>query len=248
MKIVKILLKALLLCTALGYFIFAIVKSRSPQEAVCTGMEYQFLDSGQTSLINQEDVEHLLGQQKISPKGKLLADIDIPGIEQTLSDNPYIDTVVCYYTASGKLCLRVKPLHPLLHIFANDGDEFYMDENGVAMPGGGRNIDLPVVTGHVTREYASNHLLPLGRFLQENTYWNNQAEQIYVDSKGNVEIIPRFAEQRILLGKPEEYADKLERVRLFYEKGMPKIGWNKYSTINAAYRGEIICTKRIETK
>lgn len=245
MKIIKTLLKALLLLTALGYFIFAIVKvSRSPQEAICTGIEYQFVDTEQVRLIEQNDVNKLLGKHQISPKGKTLANIDVRHIEQLLFECPYIDTVNCYHTASGKLHIRIKALHPLLHVFASNGDEFYVDNEGRIMPAGGRNVDLAVVTGHVTQEYAANHLVPLGRYLEENDYWNKLVEQIYIDQKGNVEIIPRFAEQNILLGKPQNYVEKLERVRSFYEKGMPKIGWNKYKTINAAYEGQIICTKK----
>ena len=37
--------------------------------------------------------------------------------------------------------------------------------------------------------------------------------------------------------------EKLARVRLFYEKAMPKAGWNKYNVIDATYADQIICTK-----
>lgn len=239
----KTLLKTLLLLAALGYLVFAVVKvSRPAKEMVCTGVEYQFADSGQVNLVDKAAVEHLLGQHKISPKGKTMADIDMRSIEEMLSASPYIDTVSCYHTASGKLCIRIKPMHPMLHVYASDGDEFYADAQGNIIPPGGLSTDLTIVTGHVDRKNV-NTLLALGRFLNEDPYWSQQTEQVNVDTKGRVEIIPRFADQRILLGEPKNFADKLERVRLFYEKAMPKTGWNKYNTLNVAYQGQIICTK-----
>ena len=241
---IKTLLKTLLLLATVGYLIFALVKvSRPADEMVCTGVEYQFADSGAVSLIDKQMVSNQLAQHKISPKGKTLADIDIPGIERQLSANPYIDTVTCYHTASGKLCIRIKPLHPIMHVFAEDGDEFYVDKLGNVMPAGGLSTNLPVITGHATRKYASTRLIGLATLLMDDPYWSHQAQQVYIDSKGQVEIIPRISEQRILLGEPKNYAEKLEHVRLFYEKGMPKTGWNKYNVVNAKYRNQIICTK-----
>ena len=241
---IKTLLKTLLLLAALGYLAFALIKvSRPPQEMVCTGVEYQFLDSTETRLIDQQMVSNQLAQHKISPKGKTLADIDIKGIEKLLSANPYIDTVTCYHTASGKLCIRIKPLHPIMHVFAEDGDEFYLDRQGHVMPAGGLGTNLPVVTGYATRKYASTKLIPLATLLKDDPYWSRMAQQVNIDSKGHVEIIPRISEQKIRLGEPKNFAEKLQHVRLFYEKGMPKTGWNKYNVVNAAYRNQIICTK-----
>lgn len=241
---IKTILKTLLLLAAVGYLIFALAKvSRPANDMVCTGVEYQFADSGQTALIDCKMVEHQLAQYKIAPKGCKLADIDIRDIEQKLSQNPYIDTATCYHTAAGKLCIRIRPLHPLLHVFDDGGDEFYVDRQGRIMPAGGLSVNLPIITGHANRKFASTRLITLAQLLTEDPYWSHQAQQVYVDSKGNIEITPSYAGQRILLGEPKNLENKLQRVRLFYEKGLPKIGWNKYNVINATYNKQIICSK-----
>lgn len=245
MNILKIIFKTLLLLTALGYLAFALFKiSRPTGEMICTGVEYQYVDSELVRLIDDEMMDKYLGHFKISPKGKAFDDIDITNIGTKLSTIPYIDSVTVYHTAAGKLCIRIIPYHPLLHVYAQDGDEFYVDENGVIAPAGGLNTRLPIVTGNVTRKYASTRLIVLGQFLRDNEYWNEQVEQININSKEHVEIIPRYIGQRIILGEPKDIANKLERVRLFYEKALPKTGWNIYHTINASYKGQIICTKQ----
>ena len=91
--------------------------------------------------------------------------------------------------------------------------------------------------------FAVQVMLALGKLLQNDEYWNKETQQISVDEKGWIEIIPRYSGQRILLGEPKDLEEKLARVRLFYEKAMPKVGWNKYSIINAIYKDQVICKK-----
>lgn len=245
MKILSTIFKALLLLSAIGYLVFALFKiSRPTGEMICTGVEYQYVDSDLVRLVDDDIIDKYMGHFKISPKGKAFDDIDIAGIGQKLSTMPYIDSINVYHTAAGKLCIRIIPYHPLLHIYAQDGDEFYVDEQGVIAPAGGCNTRLPIVTGHVTRKFASTRLIALGQFLRDNAYWNKQVEQININQKEEVEIIPRYVGQRILLGEPKDIAEKLNRVQLFHEKTLPKTGWNIYHTINASYKGQIICTKQ----
>ena len=155
-----------------------------------------------------------------------------------------MDTVTCYHTAAGKLCIQVTPRCPIMHVFADDGDEFYVSSKGIIMPAGGLSVDLPVVTGSVTRQFASTRLMPLAKLLCTDEYWSREAQQVYIDKQGEVEIIPRVNEQKILLGEARNFSEKLQRVRLFYEKAMPKVGWNKYSVIDASYENQVVCTRR----
>jgi len=241
---IKTILKTLLLLAAVGYLVFALIKvSRPAQEMVCTGIEYVFTDSNEVSLIDRKMTEELLLKHKISPKGQTFADINNNTIEELLEESPYIDSVTCYHTATGKLCIRIATFHPILHVYANDGDEFYVDKSGIIMPAGGINTDLPIVTGHVSRKYASTKLLNLSTILQNDEYWGDMTQQINIDQDGNVEITPRICEQKIKLGEPKNLEAKLQRVRTFYEKAMPKTGWNKYNVVNATYDNQIICTK-----
>lgn len=243
-KILTTILKTLLLLVAMGYMVFALVKvSRSPQEMICTGVEYQFTDSGQVCLIDRSGIEAILAQHKISPKGQILADINIGDIERYVAASPYVDSVLCYHTASGKLCIRVMPLHPMFHVLDEDGNEYYVTADGQAMPGGKLGADVLVVTGHVDRGFATSHLVNVCRYITEDAYWDDLTEQIYIDRHNNIEIIPRFTGQRIQLGDYKDVEDKLRRVRLFYEKGMAKTGWDKYNVVSAAYKGQIICKK-----
>ena len=41
-----------------------------------------------------------------------------------------------------------------------------------------------------------------------------------------------------------DFEKKLENLKLFYEKAIPKVGWEKYSIINLKYKNQIVCTKK----
>ena len=73
MKILTNIFKALLLLAALGYLAFALIKiSRPTGEMLCTGVEYQYVDSDMVCLVDDDAMDKYLGHFKISPKGKTL--------------------------------------------------------------------------------------------------------------------------------------------------------------------------------
>ena len=81
-------------------------------------------------------------------------------------------------------------------------------------------------------------------FLQNNSFWNAQVEQIHVLPSRNVELVPRVGDHLIYLGRLDNYENKLKRVKAFYEKALNQVGWNKYSRINVEFGNQIICTKK----
>ena len=84
----------------------------------------------------------------------------------------------------------------------------------------------------------------MGNFFSKILQNINPIVQIYVDEKNNVELIPRVGNHNIILGDASDLENKLEKLMIFYKKGLSKTGWNEYSTINLKYKNQIVCTKR----
>ena len=110
---------------------------------------------------------------------------------------------------------------------------------------------MPVATGRISRPYAQKHLARLGNYIVNNEFWNSQVEQISVstnsDNEYTITLIPRIGHHTINLGTIDNFENKLARLHTFYEKALPTIGWDKYTTINLEYDGQIIC-KKTKTK
>ena len=63
-----------------------------------------------------------------------------------------------------------------------------------------------------------------------------------------MEIVPRVGDQIVYLGTLDNFQKKLRNLRIFYDKAMGTVGWNKYKRINLEYDNQIICTKRNKSK
>ena len=120
-----------------------------------------------------------------------------------------------------------------------------MKNHGIIMPISHRYVaHVPVESGYIEKELATTDLYKFALFLQENDFWNDQVEQIFVHPDNEVELIPRVGNHRIMLGTFEGFEEKLDKLQLFYEQAIPKVGWEKYSIINLKYKNQIVCTKK----
>lgn len=209
-------------------------------DRVCTGMELEVEDSLSLGLISRDEVLAIMKQKKMSYEGKKICDINLGYIERTLSSSPYIDTATCTFNAAGMLRLNVIPKIPALHIMAENGEEYYIDRRGDDMPVGNITGNISIATGKITKDFARTKLAPLACCIQDSAFWRAQVQQIDVVSPRDVRLYTRFADHVILLGEPEGLPDKLWRMRVFYAKGLPETGWNRYKTISVAYDGIVI--------
>ena len=240
----KLAIVALLLALCC-YFVVAVTVWRKPSGAVvCNGVEVTVEGSPHAGFIDGREVRRLLVASKCDPQGEQMDDISLMVIEKALLKNPYIEEVACHKTPGGKVCVRVRQRSPILHVMAADGGDYYLDETGKKMPKSQYFADLVVATGHITPQYARANLTMLGRCIKADPFWNNQIQQIYVTSKGEVELVPRVGNHVVLLGQPVGVEQKLQRLRDFYTKGLNKVGWNKYSAVSLKYDNQIICTKK----
>jgi cell division protein FtsQ len=81
-------------------------------------------------------------------------------------------------------------------------------------------------------------------YINDDDFWSAQIDQIYVDGKDEVTLIPRVGNHIVHLGTFENYEGKLRNLEAFYDKVLPEVGWNKYSTINLEYKDQVVCKKR----
>lgn len=242
----KIILLIVMLLTA-AYLVMAFLFINSkPRGVVCEGIEVKVKGTDYPDILSKKSIESILASKRLNPKGKNIDSINIHAIEQELSHLSLIDNVECYKTPSGKLAVDIICRKPILRVMAANGENYYIDEKGKAMPllHGGHTFYLPIVTGYVEKSFSTEKLHNFGLFLQKDHFWNSQIEQINVLVGNKIELIPRVGDNIIYLGTIDNYEEKLNRVRRFYTEALNKIGWNKYSRINVEYGNQIICTKK----
>src|SRR5690606_41415523 len=80
--------------------------------------------------------------------------------------------------------------------------------------------------------------------LKEEPLWSNQIVQLYVDSRQDIEIVPRVGTQPLVIGDADKLDEKFARLEIFYKNILPKVGTDAYEKVKVTYDGQIICERR----
>jgi len=230
----------------LAYLAFALVyiNQGEKKDIICKELRIDIVDTLDRYYFKENEIRNSINKAGLSPIGKEFSAISLTEIENKLKENRLIRQAECYKTVDGTVRVKVYQRIPLLRVFSQRGS-YYVDEEGEKMPVPENFAAyLPVASGYIEDEYATKQLYEFALFLQQDKFWNSQIKQIYVASNGDVELTPAVGNHQIILGKIENYKENLEKLRLFYEKGLSKVGWNKYSVINLKFKNQVVCTKK----
>ena len=240
----KTAIKIFLLLAVVGYLVVAIWKfGGQAEDRTCEGIRVEIIDSIPDGFITDEYVRSILTRNKISPEGMKISEVSLEQIEQLMLEESHIERASCYYDAAGRLCIKVVPQQPILHVISQKGEDYYLSSTGLTMSTGTFNVDLCVATGNITKKFAAEHLLEFARYIHDDLFWSEQIEQIHVVSPEEIELYPRVGQHVIELGSVNGFQEKLSRLRTFYREGLERVGWNKYKKISLAYDGQVVCTK-----
>lgn len=241
-KILHIVLALLLL----SYFAFAVafMNPKANIDKACTTMQIEVVENGETSYLSNAQVESFLKKANVNPVGKKMSAISTEFIEKALKEYKLIKDVESFKTVDGTVKIKVYQRIPVIRIISEKGN-YYVDKEGQIMPVPSNFAAyVPIATGNISEGYAKDQLYSFALFLQSHKFWNKQIEQIHVAPNLDIELTPRKGNHSIVLGKIENYEENLDKLELFYEKGLNKVGWNKYSIINLKYKNQVVCTKR----
>lgn len=231
------------------YLVLAITAFNRPDEraTVCSEVKIDIEQGKTDGFLNPGEVKRMLERQHLYPLAQPMQNVSTRSIEEALMKSPFIDEAQCYKTQSGHVCIWLRQRLPLIHVMADNGECYYLDNQGSILPSTGFTLDLIVATGIISREYASQVLAPLAVTLHDNTFWQNQIVQLNVLADGTLELIPRVGDHVVYLGAPTDIPQKLDRLRKFYKYGLSQAGWNRYERISVEFGNQIICKKRKKT-
>ena len=196
----KTAFKIFLLLAVVGYLVVAIWKfGGEAEDRTCEGVRVEIIDSIPDGFITDDYIRSILTKNKISPQGMKISAINLEQIEQLMLDESHIERASCYYDAAGRLCIKVVPQQPILHVINQKGEDYYLSSTGLTMPTASFNVDLCVATGNISKKFASEHLLELAKFIHDDLFWSEQIEQINVVGPDEIELYPRVGQHIIEL-------------------------------------------------
>ncbi|MCQ2095635.1 MAG: hypothetical protein MJY59_02700 [Bacteroidaceae bacterium] len=253
-KVTRIVVILLLIGAVSAYMVYAItVRQESSKEAVCGGLVFDIKDDLNARFLDESGLRDMIAEAKIDPSGKRMNDVNLAKIEDAISRSQYVDSVECFKTSTNKVCVSVIMRTPVVYVLPDSTENgYFVDSHGNIIHDMRYTTDIVVATGCISKEYAATTLMEFGNFLRHDDFWNNQIEQLHVmkDDEGQyvVECVPRVGDQIIYIGRMTDVERKLSRLKQFYQKAMPEVGWNIYSRLNLEYANQVIGTKRKHLK
>ncbi len=217
--------------------------------------------------VQRQSVQGFLSEKKIKSLiniqdkviGYPVKTVNTVQIEEAISKDPYVKKVDVYLSILGNMMVNVTERNPLLRIYNQKNRSCYMDTEGDLFPLSSYFSPrvLPVngyvkarlVTGKNIHDSLYRHtLLPglysLAKKIRANPFLRADISQLFVNSKGEIDMVPELGRHIIHFGNSNDMDVKLENLEAFYKQVFVREGWSKYRSINLAFTNQIVCTKK----
>jgi cell division protein FtsQ len=232
-------------------------------EQNCLSVNIKLYEKNGVQFLTKKDVARKIESKHPNIVGMSLSNIKLDEIETSLLEIPQVKSVKAYLDIGGDLNVSIKQRVPVIRLHRDNGDGYYIDQEGVFFPlSSNFSYRVLVVNGNVARfptvkniaELKADKVLAkrsnldelysLGLFIQENSFWKAQIQQAHVNEKQEVTLIPRVGSHIIELGKCTQLETKFNKLKTFYEEGLRYTSWRAYSKINLEYKNQVVCTKK----
>lgn len=245
---------SLLILTALvGIVLLMGLVEKKDKDQVCS--ELRVIIEGKEAFIDQSDISQMVMEMYGEVIGTPIISIPIHEIENSLKKLPYVSDADIYMDMDGLMEVKVKQREAILRVISYNGEEFYVDSDGLKIPVTLKYVPKVMVANGYIREGMGSvldtitssvikDLVRIVRHVDGNELWSNQIVQLYVNKDNDIEIIPRIGEHQLILGNADSLDYKLKRLEVFYSNILPKVGSDAYQTVNVKYGGQIICERK----
>jgi cell division protein FtsQ len=229
---------------------------------LCNGIDVLIKDSLEHNFIKASDVRDLIRLEHPKIAGIPLSQLDAAAMEESLSKIPVIKSAQVYKRVDGRLVIEVSQRQPIVRIEDRDHRRYFLDEVGnVIPPVTGYAPYLLLINGEIDGTYGKQQnvlesgaagsgesimkdIMAMASYISSDPFWNAQILQVFVNRKGEFELVPRVGAQIILFGDGSQIGQKFLKLKTLYREGFRQMGWNHYEIINLKYNNQVICTKR----
>ncbi|MCX6257705.1 MAG: hypothetical protein NTW49_07420 [Bacteroidia bacterium] len=232
-------------------------------EITCKATYVTITNNSENKFVDSDDIIELLKNKSRKLIGTPIDQINLSWIEKAIMTHPAVKKANAWLTIDGRLHIDVEQRRPIIRIIRSNLESFYIDDQGKLMQlsekyaarvlvANGNIIEpfiryyktrLPDDPGELYKCGIIQDLVFLACFIDHNTFWRSQIEQIYVNDRNEFELIPLVGKQTIILGSIDNFGKKFRYLKAVYDKGFSKTGWSIYNTINLKYENQVICTR-----
>ena len=238
--------------------LFALMGFIEVKKAEATCKNVQVVLPGNQFFIERAEIDEILKENNGLLVGRRINNINIQDLEDRLKANPFIEYAKVYIDMNGVIHTDVKQRVPVLRVLNMAGQDFYVDRNGLKVPLSDHfTARVLVANGLIMEGFAgkvdtlrtklAKDLFLTAKFISQDSLWNDQIVQLYVNDDKDMELVPRVGDQKIILGNADLLAEKFRNLLVFYKKAIPMVGWEAYTAVNLKFKDQIVCTRSDST-
>ncbi len=250
MRYFKAIFRIVLVVSVLAAVVVAVVKV--PQRR-CETIRVKAHTQNESVLLTQADVEEMLAAEGIEIIGRRVKDVDLTGVAAVLERSPFIKTLNFVRFAGTRLLVDYDLRHIVLHVYDREGGEYFVDEEGCLLPFTPKMTDyLIVANGNIGQTYrkgavATRELrqaLNVAHKIMADEFYSAQFRQIYLNERGQMELVASVGNQVVLFGSDENADEKLANLKVAYRDGLSRKGYDTYTMLDARYKNRIIARRK----
>lgn len=246
----NILLTTLWIVVGISGIVLLVAAMQKKDLKNCKGIEINISGASNNFFIDKTDVQKIIdkysGQKAI---GKPIENFNLVAMETALKKDVWIKNAELFFDNNNILQASVEEREPIARVFTTGGNTFYIDNSNMMLPLSEKfSARVPVFTGFPSDvkvllkadSVLLNDIKTISIEIQKDSFLMAMIDQVDITSQRNFEMIPKVGNQVIVFGDASDPEKKFRKLQLFYQKVIPKMGWNRYSTINLQYKNQVV--------
>ena len=224
---------------------------RKHGDMVCKDIVVQLDNVVDNHFLSEAEALNMVVSGQPQLRGKSFSEINLKEIESKLIYNKHVKDAELFSDLKGNLVVNVELRRPIARLVQEDGPDAYIAEDGTVMPVSDDFASrVLIISGNYVRTILDSEnlnnfdegkqLMAMIEFINKDEFWRAQASQLDISSKGKVFIIPQVTSQIVEFGQPVDIENKFAKLKVFYKRILPQMGWTKYSRVSLEYEGQVV--------
>ncbi len=264
-----IVLAIALIALIASIFVYLVLSKKTTlvkdSSEVCTAIEVTInnKDERKLGLVGVKQIEKIIQSYKVL--NQPMKEIITGSIEDKLQAKGLFNTVEAY-KINTTLCVDVSLKTPFFLVQPNKGKAYYVTrerkevleqdttsfdfepikeevKNIIPFSIHYTPVQVPVVTGAISRDYATTQIYDLLSILEKDKYFKGYFAHIYMDTKEGLILRPKFCDTDIIFGYATNWEEMLHKLFLFEEEVVKRQSWETFKYLKFNYHNQIIAQK-----
>lgn len=238
--------KWMILKTLLGVVVFVFLVSFSAKRHACkplTDISVSVDHESGKYFVNDSLVKKVINGKQLHVSTTPLGNMNVSEVERILDRNSFIQKSQVFQDVDGNMKIRIDQETPVARI--NTGlDEFYLSEQLNKIPLSPLYSAKVILVGGEVAEEDFSGLRELVKVISADKLLKKHIIAVKKEQPNSFILLVNKGNYVIEFGELKNVKEKFEKLKLFYDQYLGKVGMDYYEKINLKFNNQIVATKR----